>query len=273
MIAWSDFPEGDHRARCPACQRRDKSMGVTVLGPGHGVAHCFRCGFVETRHNARELTPAERKAYARRMDALRAQHDAEQLARQAEAATQAAIRWSSSKPATEHPYLTTKGVQSHGLRIDRQSLLIPLRDSKGTLQSLQTIGPDGDKRFLPGGRVKGCYHSIGKPAGRLVIAEGYATAATVHEDTGHAVAVAFNSGNLLHVAQALRAKYPEAVLVLAADDDWQTPGNPGRTAATEAARAVSGLLAVPDFTGLQRGPKDTDFNDLRRLAQAVEVCQ
>lgn len=273
MIVWSDFPEGDHRARCPACQRRDKSMGVTVLGPGHGVAHCFRCGFVQTRHNARELTPAERKAYARRMDALRAQHDAEQLARQAETAAQAAIRWSSSKSATEHPYLTTKGVHAHGLRIDGQSLLIPLRDSKGTLQSLQTIGPDGDKRFLPGGRVKGCYHSIGKPAGRLVIAEGYATAATVHEDTGYAVAVAFNSGNLLPVAQTLRAKYPEAVLVLAADDDWQTPGNPGRTAATEAARAVSGLLAVPDFTGLQRGHKDTDFNDLRRLAREVEVCQ
>ena len=137
---------------------------------------------------------------------------------------------------------------------------------------MQTIDRGGGKRFLTDGQVKGCYHSIGKPAGRLVIAEGYATAATVHEDTGHAVAVAFNSGNLLHVAQALRAKYPEAVLVLAADDDWQTPGNPGRTAATEAARAVSGLLAVPDFTGLQRGPKDTDFNDLRRLALAVEVC-
>lgn len=273
MIAWSDFPEGDHRTQCPACNRRDKSMGVTVLGPGHGVAHCFRCGYVETRQTARELTPAERQAFARRMDALKVQHDAEQRARQAEVAAAAAIRWASSKPAAEHPYLTAKGVQAHGLRLDGRCLLVPLRDSTGTLQSLQTIGPDGEKRFLPGGRVKGCYHSIGKPGARLVVAEGYATAATIHEDTGHAVAVAFNSGNLLNVAQALRAKYPEAVLVVATDDDWQTPGNPGLTAATEAARAVSGLLAVPDFKGLPRGPKDTDFNDLRRLAQSVEVCQ
>ena len=91
MIAWNDFPEGDHRTQCPACNRRDKSMGVTVLGPGHGVAHCFRCGYVETRQTARELTPAERQAFARRMDALKVQHDAEQRARQAEVAAAAAI--------------------------------------------------------------------------------------------------------------------------------------------------------------------------------------
>lgn len=54
MIVWSDFPQGDHRAQCPVCNRRDKSMGVTVLGPGHGVAHCFRCGYIETTRNDRE---------------------------------------------------------------------------------------------------------------------------------------------------------------------------------------------------------------------------
>lgn len=153
-----------------------------------------------------------------------------------------------------------------------------MRDTEGRLHNLQSIAPDGTKRFMPGGRVKGCYCAIGKPSGRLVVCEGYATGATIHEDTGHAVAVAFNAGNLPPVAKALRAKFPCLSIVVAADDDWQTRDpktgelvNPGLTAATEAARAVGGLLAVPDFTGLARGEKDTDFNDLHRLAGMVEV--
>ena len=108
------------------------------------------------------------------------------------------------------------------------------------------------------------------PSGRLVVCEGYATGATLHEETGHAVAVAFNAANLLPVAQALRAKFPRIALVVASDDDWQTEGNPGLTAATEAARAIGGRLAVPDFTGYDRSNKDTDFNDLQRLHAELE---
>lgn len=247
-------------------------MGITIAGEGHGVAHCFRCGHIETRRTEKKLPSAEREAFRRRMDALRRQHAAEQRQRQAEAAEAAARRWTAAEPVTEHTYLTNKGVQAHGIRIEGgHTLLIPMRDAEGRLWSLQSIAPDGEKRFMPGGRVKGCYCSIGKPSGRLVICEGYATGATIHKDTGHAVAVAFNAGNLLPVAKALRGKFPCITLVIAADDDWKTEGNPGLTAATEAARAVGGLLAVPDFTGLPRSDKDTDFNDLHRLAGTVEV--
>ena len=105
---------------------------------------------------------------------------------------------------------------------------------------------------------------IGKPNGKILIAEGYATGATLHESTGHAVACAFNAGNLKPVAETLRAKYPNTELVLCADDDYLTDGNPGLTKATEAARAVGGLLAVPVFPDT-RGEKDTDYNDLARL--------
>lgn len=274
MIVWTDFTHGDHRATCPVCSRspKDRTMGITVAGEGHGVAHCFRCGFVETRQADHELTPAEKAAYARRMDALRRQHDAEVRQRQDAAAGSAAVRWAAAAPADVHPYLAAKGVRAHGVRIEAgHTMLVPIRDVEGKLCNLQGIAPDGTKRFMPGARVKGCYHAIGKPSGRLVICEGYATGATIHEDTGHAVAVAFNAGNLLAVAKALRAKFPSITLVLAADDDWKTEGNPGLTAATEAAKAVGGLLAVPDFTGLQRGDRDTDFNDSHRLAGMVEV--
>ena len=261
---------GDHRAQCPICQRRDKSLGVSVFSHEHGVAHCFRCGYIETRQPQRELTPAEREAYKRRMDAMRQAHDTEQRARQEEAAILAGIRWADATLATEHPYLERKAVKAHGLKVEGSILLIPLRDSTGKLHSLQTIFADGTKRFLFGGRVKGCYHAIGALKGRLIVCEGYATGATIHADTGQAVAVAFNASNLLPVAQALRAKYPGAELVIAADDDWMTEGNPGMTAAKKAAQELGALLAIPDFTGLDRGPKDTDFNDVARLALTAQ---
>lgn len=274
MIEWTDYAPGDYRVPCGLCSKtpRDKVMGITILSSDHGVAHCFRCGYVEARREQRDLSPAEKAAFKRRMEALRRQHDTEQRQRQAEAAAAAALRWAAADPAKDHTYLANKGVQAHGIRIEGdRTLLIPMRDAEGRLWSLQSISPDGDKRFMPGGRVKGCYYAIGKPSGRVVVAEGFATSATIHEDTGLAVAVAFNAGNLLPVAKALRAKLPCITLVVAADDDWKTEGNPGLTAATEAARAVGGLLVVPDFTGLPRGDKDTDMNDLHRLAGVVEV--
>lgn len=275
MIAWEAFTIGDHRVACPVCGRnpRDKTMGVTIGSEEHGVAHCFRCKHIETRHREADLPPAERAAFACRMDALRRAHAAEQHQRQVAAARASAARWAVAPPVTEHPYLSSKGVLAHGLRVEAgHTLLIPLRDHHGNLHSLQCIGPDGTKRFMPGGRVKGCYHAIGRPEGRLLLAEGYSTAATIHEDTGDAVAVAFNSGNLLPVAQALRSKFPSLTLVVAADDDWKTAGNPGLTAATIAARAVGALLAVPRFGDLPRASTDTDFNDLHRLAGMVEVA-
>ncbi len=275
MIDWTEYPVGDHRVMCPICGRKpnDKTMGVTIAGEEHGVAHCFRCSHVETRHRKRDLTPTEQRAFKRRMDALRRQHDAELRQRQAEAAAASSVRWIAAPPAEHHPYLTAKGVQAHGIRIDaHHALLIPMRDTEGRLHSLQAISPDGFKLFMPGGRMKGCYHAIGRPSGSLVICEGYATGATIYEDAGTAVAVAFNAGNLLPVAKALRSKFPCISIVIAADDDWKTDGNPGLTAATEAARVVGGTIAVPDFSGLPRGDADTDMNDLARLTQVKEMA-
>jgi putative DNA primase/helicase len=137
-----------------------------------------------------------------------------------------------------------KSVQSHGLHLHNGLLVIPLRDSDGNLHSLQFIDSDGNKRFLSGGRKKGCYFALGSPVASLCIAEGYATAATIHESTGLPVAVAFDAGNLMAVAQALRMKFPKIKITLCADNDAATPGNPGLTKAQEAAIAIGGYLAV-----------------------------
>ena len=259
--------------------RRGDDSGWYVChadGIASGAFGCWRTGLQLTwcSKSDSELTQAEREAHRQRIKAMQLQREADQVARHQTAATDAAKRWQLSKACTVHHYLTTKCVQGHGVRVDDAgALIVPMRDTASTLLSLQTIAPDGDKRFLSGGKVKGCYHSIGKPNGVLIVCEGYATGASLHEATGHAVAVAFNAGNLEAVAIALRAKYPTARLILAADDDLHTDGNPGITKANAAALAVGGLVAVPDF-GVNRPDKATDFNDLHTLAgaEAVRRC-
>jgi putative DNA primase/helicase len=193
-------------------------------------------------------TPAEHAAHAHRIAVLKAARDAERQAAQDAASKRAADLWRRSRPATgDHPYLMHKRVRAYGIRALRQQLVIPVRDVAGLLWSLQFVSPDGAKTFLTGGRTRGCYYALGRPAGVLCICEGYATAASIFEATEYATAVAFSAGNLEPVALALRAKFPDTRIVLCADNDVGTPGNPGLTAATRAAAIVRGAVAVPSF--------------------------
>jgi putative DNA primase/helicase len=231
---------------------------------------CHWCAKTDTA-----MTQAERDTQQAQQRAMKAQREADKAAAQQSAATDAAQRLAAATPCTQHPYLTTKGVQAHGVKIDSAgSLIVPMRDTAGQLHSLQTIQPDGDKRFLFGGRVSGCYHSIGKkPDDVLIVGEGFATCASIHEATGYPVVVAFNGGNFAPVALALRTKYPDLKIIIAADDDHQTDGNPGTTKAQAAAQAVGAGVAVPTFPA-GRPDKATDFNDLHQLAglDAVKAC-
>src|SRR5690606_29420553 len=151
------------------------------------------------------------------------------------------------------PYLARKGVHPHGIRVFRGelvirgvdcdgALIVPVRDSSGELHSLEFVTKDGEKRYLPDGCITGAYHAIGDPKGVIYVAEGYATAASVHEATGEAVACAFNATNLAPVARALRAKFPEARIIIAGDHD---ANDTGQKAAKEAAHAVNGEVAIP----------------------------
>jgi putative DNA primase/helicase len=222
---------------------------------GDGIpAGCFgdwRTGFTQTWRAdiGRALTPAEEAAHRDKTQAMRREREADEARRKAEAQTRADAIWLAATPAPDgHAYLTRKGIKPHGARLHKGALVIPMR-ADGTVHSLQFIGEDGNKRFLTGGRLAGCYFSIGnmKGAEALCIAEGFATGATIHEATGYPVVVAFNAGNLLAVAKTMREKFSDLPLILCADDDRFTPGNPGLSKATEAARAVGGLLVMPEF--------------------------
>lgn len=204
-------------------------------------------------------------------EARRAAEAAAVVAGHEAAAADAVRQWDEAGPAAGAGYLARKGVQGYGVRMDAAGcLLVPMRDDAGRLWNLQRIMPTRpsasgpDKLFLKGGRKTGLWHWCGVPADAvpLLVCEGYATGASLHEATGYPVAVAFDAGNLGHVATALRKLYPAARLVVCGDDDTgtqqRTGKNPGRDKANAAARAVGGVAVFP--AGLPVG--GSDFNDL-----------
>lgn len=231
----------------------------------------------------RRLTSAEGQVIKARVSAQRAEREQREAGRLAETKSRANAVWEASAPVgAEHPYLTTKGIGAHEVRLMTESLtiagmdcagalVVPMRDSAGEICQLQLISPIGEKRYLPGPKPAGLYFSIGKASEVICIAEGFATAASIHEATGYPVAVAFDCGNLVHVAKVLREKLPTGKIILCADDDCSTDGNPGITKATLAARLAGARLAVPDF-GTYRPEKAKDFNDLGRI-RGVEAIK
>ena len=250
------------------CKLFDDGMG--------GVYGDFSQDFSGNWQAARAIpfTTAQREAFNRQVAESRAAARAEREAVQSAAANKAVEIWQAAQPATDdHPYLVRKGIKAHGARLHNNALVLPLREGIA-LHSLQFIGDDGNKKFLTDARMKGCYTSIGttKGAGAVCIAEGFATGATIYEATGYPVAVAFTAGNLQAVAIAIRAKLPNMPLIVCADDDVATDGNPGLTTATAAALAVGGKLAIPEF-GEVRPDRLTDFNDMAAHSGTQAVKQ
>ncbi|EBQ4418507.1 toprim domain-containing protein [Salmonella enterica] len=181
------------------------------------------------------------------------------------AATLAVRLMEKTRPATGNAYLTRKGFpvlecltltaihKTGGVTFRAGDVVVPLYDDTGALVNLQLINADGLKRTLKGGQVKGACHIIEgkKQAGkRLWIAEGYATALTVHHLTGETVMVALSSVNLLSLASLARKKYPACQIVLAADRDLN---GDGQSKAAAAADACEGIVALPPVFG--------DWND------------
>lgn len=215
--------------------------------------------------------------------AIKAQHaeakkkaEAQRSFEAEKAAKEAAYAWSKYIVEGESSYLKRKNVNAHSLRYapsGNGTVAIPMQDTAGKFWGLQIIrgadrGNKLEKQYWPKGlNKKASFHLIGGiPKGLLLIAEGYATAATLFEATGYPVAVAFDAGNLQPVALALHKKYPRTKILVCADDDYLSEGNPGVKAAQSAALAVNGAWVKPIFEADREGKKLTDFNDLANYA-------
>lgn len=236
-----------------------------------GLGGCFgdwSSGLYETWQAKldKPYSQAERAAFARRVEAAKKQAEAERRTRQAKASNRAAAIWNAATHAPgNHPYLIRKRIQTHGARIHKGALVLPVMDLSGRLTSLQFIAADGGKLLLSDGRKRGCFIPVAgdmaNPA-RVIICEGWATGCTLAEDEPAAlVLAAIDAGNLEPVALSARHRWPTAELVIAGDDDRRTTGNPGATKAKAAAIASKALLALPRWP--EDAPKHlTDFNDL-----------
>jgi len=196
-----------------------------------GKFGCWRSG-VECNWRAdvgRTLTPVEEMAHARRLAEAKATRDAE-LARSREVAASTVEEiWANAYPATaDHPYLARKGIQPHGARLTGDGrLVVPLYGADGSLSSLQYIAHDGGKLYHPGGATGGKFWQVGVSTspGVLYIAEGFATAATIHEVTGRPCIVAYSASNLVPVTGAIREVYGATQdLVIVADNDKSGTG-------------------------------------------------
>lgn len=237
---------------------------------GHiiGIASfgCWKTGLSETwcSKSEQHMTIAERESYFIAREALKQAQAAEEAERYREAAIRAAEICATAKDCISHPYLDRKKVKpATGLKIGQDGrLIIPmLKDGKPV--TLEYIYANGDKRRLTGGNPKGAYFKF-QGAGCVYVAEGYATAASVHEATGGTVYACFNAGNLYEVAATVRGLHPSDRVVICGDDDVTVPGNPGRTKAEQAAQGLGMEAVFP--------PGFKDFNDFH-VASGLEAVR
>jgi putative DNA primase/helicase len=281
--------------------RKGKRSGAYVGHldtPPAGFLENFRTGIRQNWKSQMQRETLSLAEYAKLLAQAaesRRQREAERLAIAADTArlVEAHLAGMPLIAAVHHPYLERKGVGAHGVYLNtagplmllagepepqawsaKGDLVVPIRDASETLLGAQSIAADGRKCFTRGSVIAGGHHLIGAlaPGGTLLIAEGYATAATLHEATSLPVAVAFHAGNLMPVAQAYRAANPNLSILIAGDNDHQrereigADGRPkdnvGRLKAEAAAQAVGGAVLIPPFAPQQQG---SDWNDLAQL--------
>lgn len=275
----SIIPDGDlHRFRVEGDRAGSRNgwYSLHLDGTPAGIFGSWKTSETHTwcATSRDEMTPADRARVRAIVDKARATREAEAKDRHQAAALKAQAMWSAASSADQaHQYLSTKGIQPHGIRQQGIALLVPVVVG-GKLASIQSIYPDGQKRFLPGGRISGGYYFVKSRVTRpeILICEGFATGATLHQETGSACYVAFNAGNLIHVARHARSRHLDADIIVCADNDRWTAGNPGLTKAKAAAIEIGARLLVPDFSGMDLSGKPTDWNDwyaLRRHGAEV----
>ncbi len=212
-----------------------------------GAYGCWRSGLTATWRIEKDLTAEEQEALCAAIRSMRDAKRAEDQRIRRIAVRKAREILRASTPASHHPYLEKKRIRAFGARLYREHLVIPLRIGN-ELHSLQFISPLGEKKFLFGGKVSGCYFAI-RGEGPLCVVEGFATGASIAQAMGTPVAVAFSAQNLAHAARELRARFRGEILICGDRDER------GEWGGREAASAIGATLILPDREG-------KDFNDL-----------
>lgn len=238
---------------------RKNSVSARLFPDGQGgYLYDWRTGekhfwFADDRTS---LSPQERKARQQEIERIKGLEARQDLIHKEGAIKAKELFIRSSDALENHPYLVKKKVKPYGINQQGNILLIPVCSIQGDYQSIQFINEFGDKRFLKGGKTKGGCHFIGllQMDSPVYIAEGYATAASIYEDTQCLTIVAFNAANLVPVAVELKKYLPNIQIVIAGDSDAV-----GRAYAIKASQEVQGTVLIPDFGDNPYGL--SDWND------------
>jgi putative DNA primase/helicase len=252
---------------------KNGSYALRSEADGFAFGWClsFKEGVTHKWHTkaSRKLGPGERERLKARAEAAKKARDAEIAEQAKQAAEKAGKLWARATVGVT-PYLARKQIEAHGAKVMRDLLVVPMW-SRGAMVGLQFIAPDGSKRFVKGCAKEGAYHAIaakGEPLDKIVICEGFATGGSIRQATGYPVIVAFDAGNLKPVAKAMRAKYPDAEIIIAADNDQWTrrqdgsEWNPGIEKANQAAVAIGGARVIAPIVDPMDPDKRTDWNDI-----------
>lgn len=270
---WSAGSAGYKRKDALAVWKSIKRAGRVTLGSL--IFEAKQHGWVMPLEelSAEELQQRQQQGEARRAELRRQleQEEADRSRRAAHAALQAGKLWRLGADSGASTYLARKCVMPESVKfLPDGTLVVPMirydLPRAAALVGAQTILPDGSKRFTPGTAKRGsaCRLGLVEVGAPLLVCEGYATGCSIRMalDGRYPVFVAFDAGNLAHVVEILRGLYPSCPILLCADDDWRTPGNPGRTKAREISRKVPFVHTISPAFGVTRSEKDTDFNDL-----------
>jgi len=194
------------------------------------------------------LTQAEKTRFAKEQEVKKQLAKVERQKEIEATAKRAKSIWDKLPTQGRSPYLQRKKVAAFNIRFTRGSIVLPVYGFDWVLSGLQFIDPEGNKKFLTGTVKKGRFCILGnsiKENDFMAIVEGYATGASIRMATNWIVFVAFDAGNLICVAKAVREKYQQAKIIICGDDDFGNPDNPGRIKAEQAAKAVSGIAVFP----------------------------
>ena len=248
-------------------KRRDLSAWYVAYGDGipAGRFGDWREGIEKTWRATmeREFTAAEEMAFTRRMSEARATRDADlERTREVASGVVDAI-WADGRAAhPDHPYLARKGIGVNCARVTGDGrLMVPLYGADGVISSIQYISGDGDKKYHPGGATGGKFWSVGTDDSIIYIAEGFATAATIHEETGYLCMVAYSASNLVPTLAAMREIHGKAKpIVIVADND---ASGVGQRYAEQAAAKYGARIIIPPIEG--------DVNDYRLSGRDVKA--
>ena len=182
---------------------------------------------------------------------------------QMEASLKAQNIYEKAKAAnTNHQYLIKKSIKPYGIKQIDNKLLIPFHDIlTDSFSTYQTINEDGEKRFFSGAPKRGTAYILGVnlTEGTVLIAEGVATAHTLHELTGLTVIACGDCGNIKASTQSIVAKYEGRQIIIATDNDHLKEKNTGFEASKIALKEgnFKGII-IPEFSSNESG---SDWND------------